>query len=285
MDFNLIKDIDRAKTVLEMNEKGIAAFLGVSTMTLSRWRRNLVNPSHETLEKVYGCIYDAGVNLNRIKEELDGSKTKEGHVLLFHGAKGELKGKPSVTFGDTNKDFGRAFYLGESFDQSASFIVNYDSSSVYAFDFNPEGMLTKEFSVSREWAILIAYFRGKLKDYEDSPYLKSLVSSLEEVDVVIAPIADNTMYTILDEFVAGKITDLQCLSALSANRLGRQFAFLNDEAIRKGLRFQERLFFCQSERRDYRAYREKEDAIGKDRVKLALREYAGKGVYIEGLLA
>ena len=285
MNFELIKDIDSAKVVFGMNESGIASFLGISMMTLNRWRRGMVAPSYEALEKAYGRIYEAGLNLNRVKEELYSSKLKDGHALLFHGAKGEMKGEPSIAYSEGKKDFGKAFYLGESFEQSASFVVNFDRSSVYVFDFDKEGIKFKEFSVCREWMILIAYFRGRLQGYEDSPYLKGLLASLEGVDVVIAPIADNTMYTILDDFISGLITDLQCLNALSANRLGRQCVFLNDEAIKKSLRIQERLFYCQSERRDYRAYRLKEDEIGKNKVKLALREYAGKGTYIEDLLS
>lgn len=132
--------------------------------------------------------------------------------------------------------------------------------------------------------ILIAYYRGKLEEYTGSNYLKKLLAELNGVDVVIAPIANNTMYTTLDDFIQGKITDLQCLNALSANRLGMQYVFLNDKAINKSLVMLERCYYPTSERKDYQTYRLKENEIGKNKVKLALREYAGKGKYIEELL-
>lgn len=132
--------------------------------------------------------------------------------------------------------------------------------------------------------ILIAYFRGRLEEYKDSAYLKKLLSKLNEIDVVIAPIADNTMYTTLDDFIQGKITDLQCYNALSANRLGMQYIFLNDNAINNSLKMLERCFYPTNERKDYQDYRLKENEIGKNKVKIALREYAGKGKYIEELL-
>ena len=46
----------------------------------------------------------------------------------------------------------------------------------------------------------------------------------------------------------------------------------------------DRCFYCNSERNDYSNYRLKESEIGKNKVKIALREYAGKGKYIEDLL-
>ena len=132
--------------------------------------------------------------------------------------------------------------------------------------------------------LLIAYYRGRLEEYKNSKLIKELVNELKDIDVVIAPIADNTMYTTLDDFISGKITDLQCLNALSANRLGKQYVFLNDNIIKNNLIMLERCFYCQSERTDYQSYRLKENEIGKNKVKIALREYAGKGKYIEDLL-
>ncbi len=206
------------------------------------------------------------------------------HVLLFNGPKNELIGKPTIKYGDEHKDFGKGFYLGETYEQSASFVTGFNNSMIYIFDFNKTKVRIKEFSICREWMILIAYFRGRLLSYKDSNYIKGLLDELKDIDVVIAPIADNTMYTILDDFICGKITDLQCLYALSANRLGKQYVFRSDDVISDNLTLLEQCFYCHEERNDYQNYRLKENEIGKNKVILALREYAGKGKYIEELL-
>ena len=203
---------------------------------------------------------------------------------MFHGAKLELNGDPSIEYSDDKKDFGKGFYLGESFEQSASFVVGYKKSSVYIFDFNRSNINIKKFNVSKEWMILIAYFMGRLEEYKDSNYIKELLNNIKDIDVIIAPIANNTMYTILDDFINGKITDLQCLNALSANRLGKQYVFLNDKVINKSLKMLERCFYCEHERNDYESLKLKENEIGKNKVIIALREFAGKGKYIEELL-
>ena len=284
MYLNFIKDINYAKIVLGMSDEEISNFIGVSRMSLNRWKNGKAIPSYETLEKMYNSFYDSGINLNRIKEEMYGSSLEKNHTLLFHGAKLELNGDPSIEYSDDKKDFGKGFYLGESFEQSASFVVGYKKSSVYIFDFNKTNINIKEFNVSKEWMILIAYFRGRLEEYKDSNYIKELLNNIKDIDVIIAPIANNTMYTILDDFINGKITDLQCLNALSANRLGKQYVFLNDKVINKNLKMLERCFYCEHERNDYESLKLKENEIGKNKVIIALREFAGKGKYIEELL-
>lgn len=284
MFFDLKKDINYAKTVLSMNDVEISNFLGISRMTLSRWQNGSVIPSIESLEKIYNKIYESGINLNRLKEEMYNSLIKENHVILFHGAKKELIGNPTVAYSEDKKDFGKGFYLGETINQAASFIVGYPNSSIYIFDLNKENIKIKEYKVCEEWMLLIMYFRGKLEEYKDSKKIKEILDNLKDVDVIIAPIADNTMYTILDDFVQGKITNLQCINALSANRLGLQYVFLNDQVINDNLTMLERCYYSSSEKRDYQAYRLKETEIGKNKVKIAIREYAGIGKYIEEIL-
>ena len=284
MYFDYIKDIKYSKIVLGLNDSQLSEYLDISRITLSRWMNQKTIPEYEILEKVYNKLYDNNIYLNRVKEEMYNSSLDNNHVVLFHGAKTEIIDSPSIIYSDDKKDFGKGFYLGESFEQSASFVVGYNKSSIYIFDFNKNNTKIKEYNVSRKWMLLIAYYRGRLEEYSDSKYIKELKDELNDIDVVIAPIADNTMYTTLDDFISGKITDLQCLNALSANRLGKQYVFLNDKVINNNLKMLERCFYCQNERKDYQSYRLKENEIGKNKVKIALREYAGKGKYIEELL-
>ena len=284
MYFDFIKDLKYSKIVLGLNDTKLSEYLNISRSTVIRWLNNTITPEYDTLDKVYNKLYESNIYLNRVKEEMYNSSIDKNHMILFHGAKTEIIGEPSISFSEDKKDFGRGFYLGETFEQSASFVVGYNKSSVYIFDFNKENVKIKEYNVSKEWMLLIAYFRGRLDEYAGSKYIKELIKELNDVDVVIAPIADNTMYTTLDDFIAGKITDLQCLNALSANRLGKQYVFLNDNVIKNNLKMLERCFYCKNERVDYQSYRLKENEIGKNKVKIALREYAGKGKYIEELL-
>ncbi len=91
------------------------------------------------------------------------------------------------------------------------------------------------------------------------------------------------MYSILGEFIEGTITDLQCLMALDANHLGKQYAFLSDDVLKHKLKIKERLYFCEEEKEAIKNRKLEESEIGKNKVKLAKRKYAAKGKYIEEL--
>lgn len=283
MQFEYINDLEYVKTLLDASDESLADLFQVSRLTLNRWRKGISKPSSANLKNFYNVIYKKGIRLNRLKEELYQSDKKEDHVILFHGAKEELVGEPSVSFSGEKKDFGPGFYMGESLFQSESFVSAYPNSSIYIGDFFQEGVKIKTFSVSEEWMLLVAYFRGKLEEYKSSPFLQKLLEEVKEVDVIVAPIADNTMYSILNEFIDGTITDLQCLMALDANRLGKQYVFLNDDVLKHKLKIRERLYFCEEEKEGIKKRRLEESEIGKNKVKLAKRKYAAKGKYIEEL--
>ena len=69
MYFNFNKDINYAKIVLGMSDEEISNFIGISRMSLNRWKNNKAVPSYEALEKMYDSFYDSGINLNRIKKK------------------------------------------------------------------------------------------------------------------------------------------------------------------------------------------------------------------------
>ena len=92
------------------------------------------------------------------------------------------------------------------------------------------------------------------------------------------------MYSIINDFIEGSITDDQCVYALSANRLGKQYVFLNDEIIRKHVKVIKESFLCVEEKQQYEDEKENDKNVGKAKMILAKRKYAGIGKYIEEIL-
>ena len=131
--------------------------------------------------------------------------------------------------------------------------------------------------------LTIAYFRGQLKKYENTPIIKQLILKLKNVDYVIAPIADNRMFRIIDSFINGEITDEQCKHCLAATNLGFQYILLNNKAISQ-LRELECCYFSKEERKEYRKLKNEDNKISEDKVKLARIQYRGKGQYIDEIL-
>ncbi len=282
MDYRLKEDLEIFKNIKELSNEDVAELLNTSTMNIWRWSNNKVEPNKITLNMIYNKIYSSGVDLNSLKEDMYKSKENANTKIVFHGSKAGIEGDLSIKVGDPNKDFGQAFYTGENVAQAVSFVSSYDNSSLYILEFDTSNLRIKNFEVSKEWMTYIAYSRGKLEDYKESKYIKKVVEEMKNYDVVIAPIADNTMYDILSDFTRGVITDEQCLNALSANRLGKQIVFLTEEAI-SHVKILEHCFLCDKEKEHYFEIKKNSAEIGKQKSILERRKYAAKGKYVEEL--
>lgn len=285
MDYSLAKDLEYSKEVLYLSDEKFSELIGISRSTYNRWKNGSVIPDKQMLERVYSVIYSNGINLDRVYEDLYLSVEKADSKLLLHGSKKGIEGNPSVTFSAELKDFGKGFYTGESVRQAISFVSGYKSAVLYYFVLeNLSKIKIVKFDVSIEWMILVAYFRGKIDQYKDSKMLKKALKKIEGADLIIAPIADNTMYSVINEFIEGSITDKQCINCLSANRLGKQYVFLNDKVMKKNLKPLRKGYLCEAEKSAYENEKAEETSIGKTKVIFAKRKYAGVGKYIEELL-
>lgn len=285
MNYTFIEDLAFAKEALSLNETDFLNLIDVSRATYYRWIKNNYIPDNKQLNRIYGALYSAGIDFNRIKEEMYLSLQDEDTKILFHGSKNGIEGPISTKYGNELRDFGKGFYVGETVKQSVSFVCTYPESSLYCLKLHNYSKINKiEFNVSREWMILIAYFRNKINEYNNCKYVKNILKTIQDKDLIIAPIADNTMYEVINDFIEGSITDEQCLNSLSANRLDKQYVFLNDQAINNNLEIVSKLFISSKEKDEYSKVKLAETNIGKKKVIMAKRQYAGVGKYIEELL-
>ncbi|MCR5150455.1 MAG: DUF3990 domain-containing protein [Clostridiales bacterium] len=231
----------------------------------------------------YNFAFNNGVRLNKIKEQLFKEDCKNNSVILFHGAKSNIEGQISTEYSKAANDFGKGFYCGESLEQSAMFVANYPESSLYILEFKKSGLKSARLNVDRDWMLLIAYFRNRLTEYSGHPVILNLLSEIKGADYIIAPIADNRMFEIIDSFIDGEITDEQCRHCLSATNLGNQYVFLTNKAL-SNLRILRHCFLASDEKKYYLASKREESRIGNDKVKIARRQYRGQGQYIEEIL-
>ncbi len=162
-------------------------------------------------------------------------------------------------------------------------MCKFEHPSIYFLDFNPINLNKLEFEVDTKWMLTIAYFRGRLDKYKDSKLVKDIKEQFKDIDYVIAPIADNRMFQIIDTFVDGDITDEQARYSLSATNLGKQYVFISPNSI-KNLTILERCFLCSKEKTYYQKEQLKFLNIGNDKVKLAKINYKNKGKYIGEIL-
>ena len=113
--------------------------------------------------------------------------------------------------------------------------------------------------------------------------IKTLIEQSKDCDYIIAPIADNRMFQIINAFIDGEITDEQCKHCLAATNLGMQYIFISERAVSQA-KILERCYISANEREYYKNIRLEEAVLGDNKVKLARRQYRGKGQYIDDIL-
>ena len=283
-DFDLCTDMEIVMDLLHLTADELAKEIGVIPITLSRWKQNEEKISTANLDAFYDFVFRKGIRLNKIKEQLFREDCPAHSVILFHGAKTYLDGHISIEKSKNTNDFGRGFYCGESMEQSAMFVANYPASSLYILEFDTRNLRHTRLYVDRDWMLLIAYFRNKLTEYENHPLITNLLSKLVDVDYIIAPIADNRMFEIIDSFIDGEITDIQCQHCLSATNLGNRYVFVTEQALRQ-LTICRHCYLSSIEKKFYLTSKQEESKLGNDKVKVARRQYRGQGLYIEEILA
>lgn len=283
MEFCVYEDIEVILTLLDMTIQEFANELGVSYSTVSRWKERGETVSPANLEKIYEYAFKKRIRLNKIKEQLFREECLEDHALLFHGAKTDISGRISVERSRKNNDFGQGFYCGESLEQSAMFVSNYPRASLYMLDFDKTGMQELRLGVEQDWMLMIAFFRGKLTAYENHPIIQRILNRLNGIDYVVAPIADNRMFQIIDSFIEGEITDVQCRHCLSATNLGNQYVFLTQRAADR-IQILRKCYLASVEKEAYISIRSEDAEVSNDKVKIARKQYRGQGKYIEDIL-
>lgn len=284
MNFQIRDDIKLIRELLSLSQEQFAQKIGVDAITVTRWETDALVPNDNNTEKIYSYAFKNNIFINEIKAQLYHEDLTNGNkIVLFHGAKSIIDGEIDIFHSRSNNDFGQGFYCGESFEQSALFVSGFEKSSVYITSFDSQNLQGVEYKVDQKWLLTIAYYRGKLKEYENSRIVKSLIKKLDNVDYIIAPIADNRMFQIIDSFINGEISDEQCKHCLAATNLGYQYVFISENSL-KQLKTVERCYLCVDEKTMYQTRRLGENKIGDSKIKIARRQYRGQGQYIDEIL-
>lgn len=283
MNYKFIEDLEMIENILSINQEELCNSVGIEPITISRAIQGNVITSENIMQKVYDFAFKKDIKLNRIKEMLLRDELHDNEKILFHGAKSNINGELSVDVGKTNNDFGKGFYAGETYQQAISFVSGFKNASVYVLKIKAVNFRMKQYFVDRDWMMTIAYFRGALDKYKKHELVLQLVKEAESYDCIVAPIADNRMFQIIDSFINGEITDEQCKYSLSATNLGNQYIFKNQKLL-DAIEIVDRFYLCDKEKDFYSELRNQDMLISIDKVKHAKIAYRGKGKYIDEIL-
>lgn len=150
-------------------------------------------------------------------------------LKLFHGSKDGIKGNIKPASRDLC-DFGKGFYMGVSKDQPMTLICNYDNAIIYELNLNTENLNIKEIPLNIDWALFVAFNRGRLSKKVAPQLYKKYASYKKDVDIFKGYIANDRMFVVLDRFFDGEITDVALVESLSALKLGVQYVAVTQKA-------------------------------------------------------
>ncbi|MCR4579488.1 MAG: DUF3990 domain-containing protein [Treponema sp.] len=150
------------------------------------------------------------------------------NITLYHGSKNGLNGKIQPI---SRKlcDFGQGFYMGTSMEQPSTLICNYSDSILYTLELDDSNLKTVELPLNLDWALFVAYNRGKIPE-SATKIISNTLSLINEVDIIKGYIANDRMYVVLDRFFDGEITDKALVESLSALKLGIQYVAITQKA-------------------------------------------------------
>ena len=221
------EQIKEIRSRLNLSQSELAEKLGVSFATVNRWEKGHCEPSQIAVNAIKNLCAENNIDFS----QLEGTSiiTSDEIVTLYHGSKSGLHG-PIAPNSRDRCDFGRGFYMGTERMQPLTLICNYPEGRLYILQADLSGLKILDVEVGLDWALLIAFNRGKLESVKGSCIYQQYASMAAGCDMVIGYIANDRMFVVLDRFFNGEITDLALINSLSALKLGKQYVALTEQA-------------------------------------------------------
>lgn len=219
----------------------------------------------------------------------DPSRHEENHVAtvsetitLYHGSKAGIQGA-IAPISRVHCDFGKGFYMGTDKSQPLTLICNFPNAKIYTLNVNLSNLKIFDIAVGLDWAMLVAYNRGKMESVRNSVIYQKYADLCKNFDMVIGYIANDRMFVVLDRFFNGEITDLALINSLSALKLGRQYVALTEKACQsiKIIDVQE---ISENDRAIIKSESEANRTKGISLADEICRKYRREGLYFDELL-
>ena len=280
----LIKQI---REHLNMSQTELAEQLNVTFATVNRWENGRAVPNKLAQTKLYEIckkndvpVYD--ITLNRIAAVAENVPISEGRVLLYHGSKSGIIGKIEPK-SRSQCDFGKGFYTGTDPSQALTLICDYDKSKFYIVSVDTTDLKTIEVPADIEWAMLVAYHRGRMETIKGTPLYEKYRKMSEDKDIIIGSIANDRMFYVIDNFFIGNITDAALVGSMSALQLGKQYVAVTQKGC-DAIRIEAEIELSYLERMFIQKVAEANRAKGVSLANSICKNYRRKGLFFDEIL-
>ncbi|MCI8331133.1 MAG: DUF3990 domain-containing protein [Bacilli bacterium] len=203
-------------------------------------------------------------------------------ITLYHGSKNGLTGCILPNSRETC-DFGSGFYMGNNKKQPLTLICNYPNSKIYTLNLDLTNLKIKEFDIDLDWALFIAYNRGKMDSIKNTKIYNYYKSFKKKYDLIIGYIANDKLFMTLDKFFNGEITDQALINCLSALKIGRQYVAISKKACEQIIISKEEIITTE-EKIKLKIESEKNRTKAVKTTEKIIKEYRRSGKYFDEIL-
>jgi hypothetical protein len=162
-------------------------------------------------------------------------------------------------------------------------ICDFEKSKFYIVSLLLDALKSLEVPADIEWAMLVAYNRGKLEIIKDTAMYEKYRRMNDSIDVVIGNIADDRMFYVLDNFFQGNITDLALVKSLSVLQLGQQYVAITQAGC-DAVRIEKEIPISYLERRFMQDISEQNRAHGISMANTICKNYRREGLFFDEII-
>lgn len=270
-----------------MSQTEFAKQLNVTFQTVNRWENGRALPNKLAQSKMFDLckekqlpVYD--MILKKITDKSKAMKLDSNRVLLYHGSKSGIEGtiEPKSR---KQCDFGKGFYMGTDPGQTLTLICDYEKSKFYIVSVSTENLALIEVPADIDWAMLVAYHRGKKEKIDGTPFYNKYRDMTQDKDLIIGNIANDRMFFVIDNFFVGNVTDMALVNSLSALQLGKQYVVISQKGC-DAVRIEAEVELSYLERLFIKEIAEENRARGISLANDICKNYRREGMYFDEIL-
>lgn len=281
---NLIKSI---RLHVGFSQQELADKLEVSIATINRWENTNAAPNKHAQIKLYEFCKENDIpvsemTIQRILNEVHSLDLKDTRIILFHGSKSGIRGK-IAPISREKCDFGAGFYMGTEPVQPLTLICDFEKSRFYIVSIKLENLAKLEIPADLEWAMIVAYNRGKMESIKGTDMYEKYRHICENKDILIGNIANDRMFFVLDNFFQGNITDLALIKSLSALQLGMQYVAVTQQGC-DAVRIEKEIPISYLERKFLQDISEENRAKGISLANNICKNYRREGLFFDEIM-
>ena len=270
-----------------MSQTEFAKQLNVTFQTVNCWENGRALPDKLAQSKMFDLykekqlpVYD--MILKKITDKSKAMKLDSNRVLLYHGSKSGIEGtiEPKSR---KQCDFGKGFYMGTDSGQTLTLICDYEKSKFYIVSVSTENLALIEVPADIDWAMLVAYHRGKKEKIDGTPFYNKYRDMTQDKDLIIGNIANDRMFFVIDNFFVGNVTDMALVNSLSALQLGKQYVVISQKGC-DAVRIEAEVELSYLERLFIKEIAEENRARGISLANDICKNYRREGIYFDEIL-